>query len=130
MSEVNVPNSFSSPKRSTSSKSNKSTRQSNSRGMRAITSNPTKTADRAYDLCKIQASAAYAQAYANLPLGGYDSYIATCNEGILYDYKCTVSPNSGGFYGGASRVLDKAVRANGVRNGVLNSCLAHYGWKY
>ena len=130
VSEVNVPNSFSSPKRSTSSKSNKSTRQSNSRGMRAITSNPTKTADRAYELCKIQASAAYAQAYANLPLGGYDSYIATCNEGILYDYKCTVSPNSGGFYGGASRVLDKAVRANGVRNGVLNSCLAHYGWKY
>ena len=104
-------------------------RNNNTKGLKAITSNPLKSADETYELCRIQANAAYAQAYYNTPLDNYSSYNLSCNEGLLYDFRCTLSPNTGGFAGGFNRVMNRALKANGARAAVRNSCLAHYGWK-
>lgn len=127
---VSLPTSFNSskPKSVTSSKVNNSNK-SNSKGLRSITSNPIKSADEAYELCRIQGNAAYAQAYNNLPIQGYSSYTAKCTQDLLYDYRCKISPNTGGFAGGFGLVMDKTLRANGAYAAVRNSCLAHYGWK-
>ena len=104
-------------------------RNNNTKGLKAITSNPLKVPMKLMNLCRIQANAAYAQAYYNTPLDNYSSYNLSCNEGLLYDFRCTLSPNTGCLAGGFNRVMNRGLKANGARAAVRNSCLAHYGWK-
>ena len=116
---VNVPTSFSAPKK-------KATTSNNSSGWRSFSANPRHSLEQAKAICEPQARMAGEQAggsYRGTDLGS----TVRCRETVL-GYNCNQSRISGGFWSGVADALGERGAERKAAMAVLNSCMAKYGW--
>jgi peptidoglycan hydrolase-like protein with peptidoglycan-binding domain len=125
LSKVEVPSSFSAPKKAAPKK--KVDNSINSGGLTAIVASPSMSGAQALAVCEPQASLAKSQASSGYRSPSYGNTVRC--SGVGYSINCNSSANSGGFAGGFADGLAKGIVGKKAYKNVMNSCLASFGWR-
>ena len=128
LNKVSVPSSFAAPKRKVITTTTPAKTTQDTAGLTAIISNPSVTGRQAMAICGPQARLAKSQASAGAASG-------SSNRRKTYDVDCSygscrardVTP-SGGMWGGILKGLTEGMAGKRAYDGVMDSCLAQYGW--
>ena len=97
-----------------------------SEGIIAIVPNPSVSSSQALAICEPRARSMAAQSgsvRSDRPSRAY------CRRDYFGNYDCRETGSSGGFQGGFYSALADGLRERRLRNSLLQSCLAEYGWR-
>ena len=129
VSEVNVPTSFTVPKKNnTLARPQKQNFKPNKKqsGWRSFNANPLYSLDQAIAICEPQASIAGEQASQSYRSPSYGSSVK-CRE-YGYIINCDTYEYSGGFWGALADGLGQGKARSSAEKAVMYSCMAKYGW--